>query len=59
MFDLEVWRVRKRWEWEVYGPRGTPLLRGRETTRGEAKYRAYRALFFLLAREAMRSGMRP
>ena len=26
---------------------------------GEAKYRAYRALFLLLAREAMRSGMRP
>ena len=36
MFDLEVWRVRKRWEWGVYGPRGTPLFRGgRETTRGK------------------------
>jgi len=38
---LEVWRVRKRWEWGVYGPRGTPLLRGARDNAGEAKYRAY------------------
>ena len=49
MFDLEIRHVRKRWEWRVYHRRGTTLMRGRETTRREAKYRAYRAVFLLLA----------
>jgi hypothetical protein len=49
MFDLEIKRVRQRWEWRVCDRRLTTLARGRETTRREASYKAYRALFLLLA----------
>jgi len=52
MFDLEIQRVRQRWEWRVYDRRLTTLVRGRETTRREATYKAYRALFLLLASAA-------
>jgi hypothetical protein len=57
MFDLEIRRVRKRWEWRVYHRHGTTLMRGR--ARRDAKYRAYRALFLLLASSGLAARTSP
>jgi hypothetical protein len=59
MLDLEIRRVRKRWEWRVYDRRDTTLMRGQDTTRRDAKYRAYRALFLLLASSGLATPTSP
>ncbi|GLR91850.1 hypothetical protein GCM10007857_85680 [Bradyrhizobium iriomotense] len=50
MFDVRIaQRGRKGWEWRVIHSDETLLMRGRNRTRPEARYQAYRALLLLLA----------
>lgn len=63
-FDIDVQRRGRRWGWFIRTSSGECLLEGRERTRAEARYRAARALFQLLAssphqkavKEALRAG---
>jgi len=48
-FDVDVQRKRRRWEWLIRTSAGECLLYGRERSRAEARYKAARALFQLLA----------
>src|SRR5271169_48014 len=53
MFDLSVVHRRRRWAWQVRNDEGAIMLHGWEQTRPAARYRGYRALFFLLERTAI------
>ena len=42
-------RCPTKWEWRVCDRQGVTIMNGSESTRRAAKYRGYRALFYLLA----------
>jgi hypothetical protein len=48
-FDIDVQRRGRRWGWFILTSSGECLVEGRERSRAEARYRAARALFQLLA----------
>jgi hypothetical protein len=41
-------RCPTKWEWRVCDRQGATIMNGGESTRRAAKYRGYRALFYLL-----------
>lgn len=60
-FDIELKRRgRGRWKWAVRGTDGQAVMRGSESSRAGARYKAHRALFLvLLASASRRPGLPP
>jgi hypothetical protein len=48
VFDLQIRKAARSWEWSVHGPSGDAMMRGRKTRRAAARYEAARALFLML-----------
>jgi hypothetical protein len=48
MFDMTLLKRSRGWEWRVCDSSGKTIMRGRESKRSKARYRAERALFLLL-----------
>jgi hypothetical protein len=48
MFDMMLAKSGRGWEWRVNDSSGEIVMRGRESRRLKARYRAERALFLLL-----------
>ncbi|TWA93881.1 hypothetical protein FBZ96_109332 [Bradyrhizobium stylosanthis] len=56
IFEMSLARQRRgKWTWSVSIVQGTVVMRGRESSRPAAKYRAERALFMLLLTAPYRS----
>jgi hypothetical protein len=49
MLEFIVIRRRRSWDWQLHDQNGTIVAGGREKTRPAARYRAYRALFRVIA----------
>jgi hypothetical protein len=49
MFDVTIFRLPERWEWQVCNRKGAIVMQAWEQTLKEAKYKANRALFLLLS----------
>lgn len=54
VFDLQIRKVARSWEWSVHGPAGDAMMRGRKTRRAAARYEAARALFLMLLSAQLR-----
>jgi hypothetical protein len=48
LFEFAIVPKRSRWEWCLRDQFGNLMMRGREKTRAEARYRSQCALFLLL-----------
>jgi hypothetical protein len=48
MFDVELAKSGRGWEWRVNNSSGKIIMHGREAKRLNARYQAERALFLLL-----------
>jgi hypothetical protein len=49
MMEFVIFKRRRNFCWQVLDPNGKMIAAGREKTRLAARYRAYRALFLVLA----------
>ena len=54
VFDLQIRKAARSWEWSVHGPSGDAMMRGRQTRRVAARYEAARALFLMLLSAQLR-----